>query len=151
MKVVKEGVHTVAKFSASAHATHAHRTGPSHSFAGLLAGLLHPSGELGFVEPAVLVDIEVAHFLLLGLAGRTQRRVAGESHLDVLCDAMDAEEPVLAFDAIERRVPLDCLVNVGDGAPDERFEGQPHLSHYEYGADEYQPPPLVALSGLIDN
>jgi hypothetical protein len=31
--------------------------------------LLDPSGELRFVEPVVLVDVEVAHFLLLGLAG----------------------------------------------------------------------------------
>ncbi len=58
---------------ATAHATHAPRTGRSHSFAGQLAGF-HPSGELSFVELVVLVDIEVAHFLLLGLAGgrRTQ-------------------------------------------------------------------------------
>jgi hypothetical protein len=35
---------------ASAHATHAPRTGRSHSFAGQLAGLLHLSGELSFVE-----------------------------------------------------------------------------------------------------
>src|SRR5437870_9883117 len=43
-------------------------TGRSHSFAGQLAGLLHPSGELSFVERVVLVDVEVAHFLWLGLA-----------------------------------------------------------------------------------
>ena len=42
----------------------------SHSFAGQLAGLLHPGGELSFVELVVLVDVEVAHVLLLGLAGR---------------------------------------------------------------------------------
>ena len=41
------------------------RTGRSHSFAGQLAGLLYPSGELSFVERVVLVDVEVAHFLLL--------------------------------------------------------------------------------------
>jgi len=34
----------------------------SHSFAGQFAGLLHPSGELSFVELVVLVDVEVAHF-----------------------------------------------------------------------------------------
>ena len=46
----------------------------SHSFAGQKARLLHPSGELSFVELVVLVDVEVAHFLVLGLAGgeRTQ-------------------------------------------------------------------------------
>ena len=39
---------------------------------GNAARLLHPSGELGFVELVVLVDVEVAHVLLLGLrrAGR---------------------------------------------------------------------------------
>jgi len=31
---------------ATAQATHAPRTGPSQSFAGQLAGLLHPGGEL---------------------------------------------------------------------------------------------------------
>ena len=50
--------------------THAPRTSRSHSFAGQLAGLLHPGGELRFVELIVLVDVEVAHFLVLGLAGR---------------------------------------------------------------------------------
>ena len=35
-----------------------------------LAGLLHPGGELGLVELVVLVDVEVAHVLVLGLAGR---------------------------------------------------------------------------------
>src|SRR5262245_4140791 len=50
--------------------------GRSHSFAGYLAGLLHPFGELSFVELVVLVDIQIADFLLLGLAGweRSQRR-----------------------------------------------------------------------------
>ena len=35
-----------------------------------LAGLLHPVRELGLVELVVLVDVEVAHVLLLGLARR---------------------------------------------------------------------------------
>src|SRR5712691_4031282 len=109
---------------ATAHATHAPCTGHSHSFAGQLAGLLHPGGELSFVELVVLMDVEVAHFLLLGLAGgdRTQRRAAKESHLDVFRDAVEAEEPALALDAVEGRVPLDRLVHAGDGAHDERVE-----------------------------
>ena len=41
---------------------------PLQSLAGQLARLLHPSGELIFVEPIVLVDVKVAHFLVLGLA-----------------------------------------------------------------------------------
>ena len=50
----------------------------SHSFAGQKARLLHPSGELSFVELVVLMDVEVAHVLLLGRARgkRTQRRAA---------------------------------------------------------------------------
>src|SRR3984957_17164426 len=88
--------------TSAVHATHAPRTGRSQSFAGQLVGLLHPSGELSFVELVVLVDVEVAHFLLLGLDGgnRRQRRAAEESDLDVLRDAVEAEEPALAFDAI---------------------------------------------------
>src|SRR5436305_1062258 len=76
------------------------RTGRSHSFAGQLAGLLHPGGDLRFVERVVLMDVEVAHFLLLGIARgeRTQRRAAEERHFDVLREAMDAEEPALALD-----------------------------------------------------
>ena len=32
----------------------------SHSFAGHLAGLLHPSGALSFIELVVRMDVEVA-------------------------------------------------------------------------------------------
>src|SRR5215510_4731561 len=65
------------------------RTGRSHSFAGQLARLLHPSGELSFVELVVLLDVEVARVLARGLAGgeRTQRRAAEETHFDVLVEA----------------------------------------------------------------
>src|SRR5207245_11252549 len=80
--------------------------------------------ELSFVELLVFVDVEVARVLALGLAGghRTQRRAAEESHLDVLCQAMEAEEPALALDAIEGGVPFDRLAHAGDGAHDERVE-----------------------------
>jgi hypothetical protein len=43
--------------------------GCSHSLTTQLAGLLYPSGELSFIESVVLVNVEVAHFLVLGLAG----------------------------------------------------------------------------------
>src|SRR4051812_18076368 len=36
-------------------------TSNSHPFAGQLAGLLHPGGELSFVDLLVFVDVEVAH------------------------------------------------------------------------------------------
>jgi hypothetical protein len=77
--------------------------------------LLDPGRQLLLVELVVLVDVEVAHFLVVGLAGgdRTQRRAAEESHLNVLREAMDAEEPALALDAVEGRVPFDRLAHAG--------------------------------------
>src|SRR3979409_155614 len=106
------------------------RTARSHSFAGQAARLLHPGGELSFVELVVLMDVEVAHFFLLGLAGRdrTQRRAAEKSHFDVVREAMKAEEPALALDAIEGRVPFDRLAHAGDGAHDERIEAAPDVA-----------------------
>ena len=41
---------------------------------------------------------------------------------------MEAEEPALALDAIEGRVPFDGLVHVGDGAHDERVEAAPDVA-----------------------
>jgi len=80
------------------------------ALAGQLHGLLHPSGKLSFVELVVLVDVEVAQFLVLGLArGSGRSDVPEESHLDVPRQAMKAEEPPLALNAIEGRVPLDCV------------------------------------------
>jgi len=38
--------------------------------AGPLTGLIHPSGKLSFVELLVLVNVEAAHVLARGLAGR---------------------------------------------------------------------------------
>src|SRR5438093_2488256 len=107
------------------------RTARSHSFARQLAGLFHPSRHLHLVEMVVLVDVEVAHFLLLGLAGGewSQRRAAEESHLDVLREAMEAEEPgrlsVWVLDAIEGRVPLHGLAHAGYGAHDEGVQAAP--------------------------
>src|SRR5262245_59117153 len=100
------------------------RTGCSHSFAGQFAGLLHPSGELTFDELVILVEVEVAHVPVIGLAGgkRTQRRAAEEGQFDVLREAMKGEEPALALDAIERRIPFDRLAHPGDDARDERVE-----------------------------
>src|SRR5262245_27660931 len=68
-----------------------------------------PRRHLLLRELVVLVDVEVAHFLVLGLAGgdRTQRRAAKESHLDVFREAMDADEPALASDSVEATHPFD--------------------------------------------
>src|SRR5436189_5950687 len=76
------------------------------------------------------MDVEVARVLALGLAGgdRTQRRAAEESHLKALREAMEAEEPALALDAIKGRVPLHGLAHVGYGPHDERVEDAPHFA-----------------------
>src|SRR5688572_22918312 len=103
--------------------------GLSHAFAGQLAGLLHPIDELSFVE-VVLVDVEVAHVLVLGFAEwhRTQRRAAEESHFDILREAMKAEEPDMVLDSIEGRVPFDRLAHAGDAADDQRVEAAPDVA-----------------------
>src|ERR1700676_5485300 len=74
--------------------------------------------------------VEVARVLALGRSrrDRTQRRAAEESHLDGLREAMDAEEPALALDSVQRRVPFDCLAHAGDGAHDEGVEAAPDLT-----------------------
>src|SRR5678815_449211 len=41
---------------------------------------------------------------------------------------MKAQEPALALDSIERRVPLDSFAHVGDGAHDERIETAPDVA-----------------------
>src|SRR6185436_1110463 len=83
-----------------------------------------PCRQLRLVELVVLMDVEIAHFLVLGLAGRDRmkRHAAEEGYLDVVCEGMEAEEPALAFDSVEGRVPFDRLVYAGDGARDERVE-----------------------------
>jgi hypothetical protein len=43
-------------------------------------------------------------------------------------EAVKAEEPALALDAIEGRVPFDGLVHAGDGAHDERVEAAPDVA-----------------------
>ena len=55
----------------------------------------------------------------------TQRRAAEESHLDVLREAMEVEEPALALHAIEGRVPPHGR---GHGAHDERVEAAPDVA-----------------------
>src|SRR4051812_7105521 len=76
------------------------------------------------------MDVEVARVLALGLAGgdRTQRCAAEESHFDIAREAMDAEEPALALDSVQRRVPFDCLAHARDGAHDERVEAAPDVA-----------------------
>src|SRR5512145_1134425 len=98
--------------------------------AGQPAGLLHPTCESIFVDRVVFVDVEVAHVLVLRLAGwkRTKGRAAEESHFDVIREAMKAEEPAPTLDAVEGRVPLDRLAHVGDSARDEGVEAPPDVA-----------------------
>src|SRR5688572_3436756 len=95
----------------------------SQPLAGQSARLLHPIDELRFVELA-FTDIEVAHFLVLGFAGRhrTQRRAAEKSHLHVVREAVIGDEPTLALESVERRIPFDCFVHVRNGARDQHVE-----------------------------
>ena len=102
----------------------------SHLFPRQRTRLLHPIRELLFVEFIVLVDIEVSHFLLLRLAGRdgAEGAAAKEGDFDVFREAMKAAEPALAFDAVERRVPFDRFVHVGNGPRDERVAVAAHVA-----------------------
>jgi hypothetical protein len=69
-------------------------------------------------------EVEVAHFRVLGFAGRdrTKRCTAEESYLDVVREAVGIEEPALALNSVERGVPFDRLAYAGDGARDDRVE-----------------------------
>src|SRR5262245_47012723 len=95
-----------------------------HEPAGQLRCLLDPTRHEFLIDRVVLADVEVAHVLLLGLAGgkRTQRCAAEEAHLHVPVEAVNAEEPAVALGAVEGRVPLHRLAHVGDRAFDERVE-----------------------------
>src|SRR4030095_4755794 len=101
----------------------------SHFFAGQLARLLHPVDELGLVELA-LANVIVAHVLVLGLAqrDRTQRCAAEEGNLDVVGEAMKAEEPDVFLDTVEWRVPFDRLAHLRDSVRDERLEAPADLA-----------------------
>jgi len=99
-------------------------------FAGQLRCLLDPTRQELLVEVVALVDMEVAGALVLGLDGGewAQRRAVEESHLDVLREAMEVEEPALALDTIEGRVPPHGLAHVGHGAHDECVEAAPDVA-----------------------
>src|SRR5262245_44593665 len=104
------------------------------------AGVRHPAGQLRrlpnptryepLVEPVVLVDVEIAHFLVPGLAGwdSTERRAAEERQFDVLREAGKVEEPALPLDPIEGRVPLDGLAHAWGRAHDQRVEAAPDVA-----------------------
>src|SRR5688572_3329603 len=72
-----------------------------------LRRLPDPTRQALLIDPLILVDVEVPHLLVFRLArrDRPQRRPAEESHLHVLREAMEVEEPPPPLDAIKRRVP----------------------------------------------
>src|SRR5262245_21540220 len=51
-----------------------------------------------------------------------------ERHLDVLREAMHAEEPALALEAIKGRIPFDGLVYTGDGVHADLVEPATHIA-----------------------
>jgi hypothetical protein len=55
------------------------------------------------MELVVLMDVEGSAPSVLGLTrrDRAKRRAVEESHLDVLREAMEAEEPALSLDPVE--------------------------------------------------
>ena len=59
---------------------------------------------------------------------RLQRRAAQESHLDVFREAVEGQEPALALDAVEGRVPPDGPADAGHGACDERVQAAPDVT-----------------------
>ena len=92
--------------------------------------LPYPRRELGFVDVGTLVKIQVADVFLLGLAGRqgAQQRAAEERHLHVPGEAVKAEKPAAVWQAIERRVPPDRLLDFRKRSLDERVEAHSDLA-----------------------
>src|SRR5919106_5855337 len=96
--------------------------------AGQRGRLLHPGRHLRLVE-IVLVDVDPARVLprASGWNG-SQRRASEEGHLDVVREGMEGDEPALALDAVEGRVPPHGLAHAGDVAHDERVEASPDVA-----------------------
>src|SRR5690606_32119079 len=92
--------------------------------AGQLRGLPYPCRHGRLVQPGIFMDVEIARVRVLGRPGRhgLQRRAAKEGHLDVLGEAVKAEEPAAALDAVERRVPPHRLAHAGHGAHDQGIQ-----------------------------
>ena len=75
------------------------------------------------------MDVDLAR-VLARAAGRdrSQRRAAEEGHLDVVGEEVERQEPALALDAVEWRVPLHGLAHVGHVPHDERVEALPEVA-----------------------
>ena len=102
-----------------------------HTFSpGSLLACLIQDRSWVLVELVVLVDVEVAHLVVLGRLrrNRIERGPSEELQLHVLRVAAERQEPAVVLDAVERLVPLDRLVHVGDRAHDEGIEALPHVA-----------------------
>src|SRR5262245_11305567 len=60
--------------------------------------------------------------------GRSQKRAAEEGHFDVAREDVERQEPTLALDSIQGRVPLHRLAHVGHVPHDERVEALPEVA-----------------------
>ena len=93
--------------------------------AGQRGRLADPRRHLRLVE-IVLVDVDPAGILAACRPGGTGRSDAlEEGHLHVAGEDVERQEPALALDAVERRVPLHGLVHGGHVARDDRVEPAP--------------------------
>src|SRR3984893_16114247 len=113
--------------------------------AGQRGGLLYPVRHLRLVELVAFVDADVARVLALAGAGRdrSQRGAAEEGHLDVVREGVEPQEPTLALDAVQRRVPLHGLAHLGHVPHDERVEALPEVAFpARHGRD-------VGLHGVV--
>src|SRR5262245_2065480 len=82
--------------------------------------LTDPRRHLRLVE-VVLVDVDPARLPARAPRwNRLQRRASEEGHLDVAGEDVERQEPALALDAVEGRVPLHGLAHLGHVACDER-------------------------------
>src|SRR3546814_15232890 len=97
--------------------------------------LVVPSCYQFIFQRCVFVDVEIARVFVLRIDGREriERGALEERDLDIAREAMEAQEPALALDPVEGRVPSDRLQRIGTGARDQRVEAAPGLAFPETG------------------
>jgi hypothetical protein len=84
---------------ATAHATRAPRNGRSEFIRRAIGSLASPELRIELRQVVVRMDVELARFIVLGPAGSdgTQHRAAGESHFNVIREAIETAINPLAF------------------------------------------------------
>src|SRR3546814_17899671 len=75
-------------------------------------------------------DLEIARVFVLRIDGREriERGALEERDLDIAREAMEAQEPALALDPVEGRVPSDRLQRIGNGPRAQRVEAAPGIA-----------------------